>query len=207
MSTDCPVCVLCGLTPVESMSARGMRPFCRMVMMRATIADRFFHNRVFKISRYCKILGCYLYLCRQIAYFLNNAKTEKEIVQSSKEILLKNGFVDISQKETLVPGDKIFYINRGRCLYAAVIGSENMENGFNIIAAHCDSPRIDLKQNPLYEDGELAMLKTHYYGGIKKYQWTNIPLSMHGTIVKPDGEKINVCIGEKIGKTNFTCRC
>ena len=137
-------------------------------------------------------------------YFLNNAKTEKEIVQSSKEILLKNGFVDISQKETLVPGDKIFYINRGRCLYAAVIGSENMENGFNIIAAHCDSPRIDLKQNPLYEDGELAMLKTHYYGGIKKYQWTNIPLSMHGTIVKPDGEKINVCIGEKEEDPIFT---
>ena len=80
MSTDCPVCVLCGLAPVKSMSARGMRPFCRMVMMRATIVDRFFHNRVFKISRYCKILGCYLYLCRQIAYFLNNASCARQNV-------------------------------------------------------------------------------------------------------------------------------
>lgn len=137
-------------------------------------------------------------------YFLNSSKTEKEIVQNTKEILLKNGFVDISQKETLVPGDKIFYINRGRCLYAAVIGTNNMEDGLNIVAAHCDSPRIDLKQNPLYEDGELGMLKTHYYGGIKKYQWTNIPLSMHGTVIKPDGEKINICIGEKEEDPIFT---
>lgn len=80
------VCVLCGLTPVESMSARGMRPFCRMVMMRATIVDRFFHNRVFKISRYCKILGCYLYLCRQIAYFFNNASCAR---QNARKLLLR----------------------------------------------------------------------------------------------------------------------
>ena len=137
-------------------------------------------------------------------YYLNNSKTEKEIVQSSKEILIKNGFVDISEKEVLNPGDKVFYINRGRCLYAAVIGTDNLENGFKVVAAHCDSPRIDLKQSPLYEDHGLGMLKTHYYGGIKKYQWTNIPLSMHGTVVKPDGEKINICIGEKEEDPIFT---
>ena len=137
-------------------------------------------------------------------FYLNNSKTEKEIVQNSKEILLKNGFVDISEKEILEPGDKVFYVNRGRCLYAAVIGTNNIEDGIKLVAAHCDSPRIDLKQNPLYEDNELGMLKTHYYGGIKKYQWTNIPLSIHGTIVKTDGEKVNICIGEKEEDPIFT---
>ena len=137
-------------------------------------------------------------------YYLNTSKTEKEIVQNSKEILIKNGFIDISEKENLQVGDKIFYINRGRCLYAAVIGEEEIDKGLKVIAAHGDSPRIDLKQNPLYEDGELGMLKTHYYGGIKKYQWTNIPLSMHGFVVKPDGEKINICIGEKEEDPIFT---
>lgn len=137
-------------------------------------------------------------------YFLNNSKTEKEIVQNSKEILIKNGFVDISERETLNPGDKVFYINRGRCLYAAVMGQDPVESGLKVVAAHGDSPRIDLKQSPLYEDSEIAMLKTHYYGGIKKYQWTNIPLSMHGTIVKPDGEKVNICIGEKDEDPVFT---
>lgn len=137
-------------------------------------------------------------------YYLNTSKTEKEIVYNSKEILLKNGFVDISEKERLEPGDRVFYINRGRCLYAAVIGTEDVEKGLRVVAAHCDSPRIDLKQNPLYEDSELGMMKTHYYGGIKKYQWTNIPLSIHGTVVKSDGEKINISIGEKDEDPIFT---
>jgi aspartyl aminopeptidase len=137
-------------------------------------------------------------------YYLNSSKTEKEIVQNSKEILLKNGFVDIEEKEELKPGDKIYYVNHGRSLYAAVIGEEPLTNGMRIVAAHGDSPRIDLKQNPFYEDGEVAMLKTHYYGGIKKYQWTNIPLAMHGTIVKTNGEKVNITIGEKDEDPVFT---
>lgn len=137
-------------------------------------------------------------------YYLNTSKTEKEIVQNSKEILLKNGFVDISEKENLQPGDKVFYVNRGRCLYIAVIGEDDLENGLKVVAAHCDSPRIDLKQSPVYEDNELVMLKTHYYGGIKKYQWTNIPLSMHGTVVKPDGDRITISIGEKEEDPIFT---
>ena len=123
-------------------------------------------------------------------YYLNSSKTEKEIVQNSKEILRKNGFVDIEEKEELKAGDRVFYSNHGRSLYVAVIGEEVLCKGLRVVAAHCDSPRIDLKQNPVYEDTELAMFKTHYYGGIKKYQWTNIPLSMHGIIVKEDGEKI-----------------
>ncbi len=141
---------------------------------------------------------------RDYMFYLNSSKTEKEIVQNSKDILLKNGFVDISEKEILEPGDKVFYVNRGRCLYAAIIGSADIEEGMKIVAAHCDSPRLDLKQNPLYEDNELGMLKTHYYGGIKKYQWTNIPLSIHGTIVKVNGERVNICIGEKEDDPIFT---
>ena len=137
-------------------------------------------------------------------YYLNSSKTEKEIVENSKEILLKNGFVDVESKETLNPGDKVFYVNHGRSLYAAVIGEEPLANGMRIVAAHGDSPRIDLKQNPFYEDGELAMLKTHYYGGIKKYQWTNIPLAMHGTVVKTNGERVQISIGERDEDPVFT---
>ena len=137
-------------------------------------------------------------------YYLNTSKTEKEIVQNSKEILMKNGFEDILDKKELHPGDKVFFVNRNRSLYVAVIGEEPLEKGLKIVAAHADSPRIDLKQNPMYEDNELVMLKTHYYGGIKKYQWTNIPLSMHGTVVKTNGEKVNICIGEKEDEPIFT---
>lgn len=137
-------------------------------------------------------------------YYINKAKTEKEVVENSKEILLKNGFCDISEKEELHAGDKIFFVNRGRALYAAVIGEDKVEDGLRVIAAHADSPRIDLKPNPLYEDNELALFKTHYYGGIKKYQWTNIPLSMHGLIVKTDGDKVRISIGENEEDPVFT---
>lgn len=130
-------------------------------------------------------------------FYLNQAKTEKEIVYFSKEILLKNDFKDLREVEELHPGDKVFWVNRNRSLYIAVIGSDKMENGFKIVGAHGDSPRIDLKQNPLYEEGGLGLLKTHYYGGIKKYQWATVPLSMHGVIVKTNGERVNVSVGEK----------
>ena len=137
-------------------------------------------------------------------YYLNKSKTEKEIVQTSKDILIKNGFTGLAEKSELHPGDKIYFINRNRNVFAAVIGEEPIENGLKVVAAHADSPRLDLKQNPLYEDNEIAMLKTHYYGGIKKYQWTSIPLSMHGLVVKPNGEKINICIGEDEQDPVFT---
>ena len=129
--------------------------------------------------------------------FLNNGKTEREIIKESKELAEKKGFKDISTYETLKPGDKIYYVNRDKNLYLAVIGSNNIEeNGLHIIGAHADSPRLDLKPNPLYEEGGFAYLKTHYYGGIKKYQWTTIPLAIHGVIVKANGEKVEICIGE-----------
>lgn len=129
-------------------------------------------------------------------FYLNQAKTEKEIVHFSKEILLKNDFRDLRDVETLNPGDKVFWVNRNRSLYISVIGTDKIENGLKLVGAHGDSPRIDLKQNPLYEEGGLGLLKTHYYGGIKKYQWATVPLSMHGVIVKTNGERVNVCIGE-----------
>ena len=129
-------------------------------------------------------------------YFLNKGKTERECVAFAKKMLDENGFKCICEYETLNPGDKVYYINRDKSIYMAIIGKEKLENGLNIIGAHVDSPRLDLKPNPLYEEGEFAYFKTHYYGGIKKYQWTAIPLAIHGVIVKTNGEKITVNIGE-----------
>ena len=119
-------------------------------------------------------------------YFINSAKTERECVKSLTNILENNGFKNIETVDNLKAGDKIYYINREKNIYAAVIGSDDLTNGLNIIGAHIDSPRLDLKPNPLYESEELALFKTHYYGGIKKYQWVNIPLSMHGVIITKD---------------------
>ena len=136
--------------------------------------------------------------------FLNNSKTEREIVKSSVEIAKANGFKDINEVENLSVGDKVYYINKEKSMYLAVIGEDKLENGLNIIGSHADSPRLDLKPNPLYEDQELVYFKTHYYGGIKKYQWTTIPLSIHGVIVKGNGEKIEVRIGEDDKDPIFT---
>ena len=136
--------------------------------------------------------------------YLNNSKTEREIIKSSKKIAEENGFKNIENMENLHAGDKVYYINREKSMYLAIIGNENIENGLNIIGAHADSPRLDLKPNPLYEDSGLAFLKTHYYGGIKKYQWTTIPLAIHGVIVKSNGEKVEVRIGEDEEDPIFT---
>lgn len=137
-------------------------------------------------------------------YFLNKAKTEREAVDFTKEVLQKNGFVDLRDKLVLEPGDRVYYVNREKSVYMAVIGTDKLETGLNILGAHVDSPRLDLKPNPLYEDTGFAYLKTHYYGGIKKYQWTTIPLSIHGVIVKTNGEKIKVNIGENETDPIFT---
>ena len=142
--------------------------------------------------------------CKQYMQFLNNSKTEREIVKSSKELAEKNGFKSICEYEKLKAGDKVYYINRDKSMYLAIIGQNPIENGINIIGSHADSPRLDLKPNPLYEDSGLAFLKTHYYGGIKKYQWTTIPLAIHGVVVKANGEKIEVKIGEDDEDPIFT---
>lgn len=136
--------------------------------------------------------------------YMNCSKTEREIVASSKKIAEQNGFQNIANCQELKAGDKVYYINREKSMYLAIIGEEPIENGLNIIGAHADSPRLDLKPNPLYEDTEFAYFKTHYYGGIKKYQWTTIPLAIHGVIVKTNGEKINICIGEDLEDPIFT---
>ena len=136
--------------------------------------------------------------------FLNKAKTEREFIVEATKMAQENGYKDIAEFEKLQPGDKIYFINRGKSMYLAIIGTENIENGVHIIGSHVDSPRLDLKPNPLYEDTELAYFKTHYYGGIKKYQWTTIPLSIHGVIVKPNGEKMTVNIGEDENDPIFT---
>ena len=134
--------------------------------------------------------------CDSYMDFLNNGKTEREIVKEAKYIAENNGFTDIKNIQYLKPGDKVYYINREKSMYLAVIGYDNIENGINVVGAHADSPRLDLKPNPLYEDDGFAFFKTQYYGGIKKYQWTTIPLALHGVIVKKSGEKIEVNIGE-----------
>ncbi len=130
-------------------------------------------------------------------FYLNQSKTEKEIVSNSKEILLKNDFKDLREVQELKAGDRVFWVNRDRSIYIAVIGSDKLENGLKMVGAHGDSPRIDLKQNPLYEQNEVGLLKTHYYGGIKKYQWVTTPLSLHGTVVKTNGERVSISIGEE----------
>ena len=136
--------------------------------------------------------------------FLNKAKTEREFIEQAKKVADENGYKDISEVENIKPGDKIYFINREKSMYLAIIGTEKLEKGLHIIGSHVDSPRLDLKPNPLYEDTELAYFKTHYYGGIKKYQWTTIPLSIHGVIVKTNGEKIKINIGEDDTDPIFT---
>ncbi|MCI8396213.1 MAG: aminopeptidase [Clostridia bacterium] len=137
-------------------------------------------------------------------WFLNRAKTEREFVEGAVKILAENNFKDIATVDSIKAGDKVYFNNRGKSLYIAVIGNKKLEEGLNLVGAHIDSPRLDLKPNPLYEDTEFAYFNTHYYGGIKKYQWTAIPLAIHGVIVKPNGEKITVKIGEDEEDPIFT---
>ena len=128
--------------------------------------------------------------------FIGSSKTERLIVEHAEQIAREHGFRHIDEYGELHAGDKVLFNNRGKNLYLAVIGSRNIEEGLNIIGAHADSPRLDLKPQPLYQDGDFAFMNTHYYGGIKKYQWTTIPLAIHGVIVRADGETIQVHIGE-----------
>lgn len=142
--------------------------------------------------------------CDNYMNFLGKAKIEREFVNEARKAAETHGFRDLINFEKINPGDKVYFVNRDKSMYLAVIGKEKLENGINIIGAHIDSPRLDLKPNPLSEEGGLAYLKTHYYGGIKKYQWTTIPLSIHGVIIKRDGEKIDINIGEDENDPIFT---
>ena len=143
-------------------------------------------------------------LSKKYMNFLNAAKTEREFIKQARKMADENGYKDIMEFDTLKPGDKIYFVNREKSMYLAIIGENPIEEGMHIIGSHVDSPRLDLKPNPLYEDTGLAYFKTHYYGGIKKYQWTTIPLSMHGVIVKTNGEKVEINIGENENDPIFT---
>ena len=131
------------------------------------------------------------------AAFIDACKTERETVTWSVEQLKAHGFVELVPGMELKPGDKVYRNNRNKALLMAVIGSESMNTGARICVAHIDSPRIDIKPNPLYEDAGMAYLKTHYYGGIKKYQWVATPLALHGVICRKDGTSVTVTIGEE----------
>lgn len=128
--------------------------------------------------------------------FLNIGKTEREFVRESIKLAESHGFKEASSVETLKAGDKIYYINREKNIVLIIIGEKDIVEGINFIVSHIDCPRLDLKQNPLYEDTDLALMKTHYYGGIKKYQWGSTPLALHGAVVLRSGEKIDIIIGE-----------
>jgi aspartyl aminopeptidase len=138
--------------------------------------------------------------------FLDLGKTEREFTKEAEALLKKEGFTPLQEWEEkkLTPGTKIFRNIRGKSLICAVIGKKPAREGVNILGAHIDSPRIDLKQNPLYEESGLAFLDTHYYGGIKKYQWTAIPLAMHGVLTNRKGEKFEVRLGEAEEDPVFT---
>ncbi len=135
--------------------------------------------------------------------FLDNSRTERECVSYSVKLLENAGFTPFSYGNKYKAGDKIYYNNRNKSIIAAVIGKNSLNDGVNIAAAHIDSPRLDLKPMPIYEDNELCLFKTHYYGGIKKYQWTAIPLALCGVIIKKDGNEINVNIGMDINDPIF----
>lgn len=136
-------------------------------------------------------------------YFLDKCKTEKECVRYALEAAKKFGFVEFDKNKKYNPGDKIYRINRDRNIILAVIGEDGTKHGVNMAVAHIDAPRLDLKPNPLIEKNELGILKTHYYGGIKKYQWTTIPLAIHGRIVKRDGSFVDVTLGESADEPRF----
>ena len=133
--------------------------------------------------------------------FLNHGKTERECAELLVKMAKKNGYRDledvIRNNETLKKGDKVYAVNMGKMVMMLNIGNDIVNRGMNILGAHIDSPRLDIKQNPLYESEEIAFLDTHYYGGIKKYQYVTLPLALHGVVVKPDGTKITINIGEK----------
>ena len=132
----------------------------------------------------------------QYKNFINCAKTEREAAQYAVHAAEQAGFTAFDRTQNYVAGDRVYLCNRGKAVILAVIGKQPVVQGVRIAAAHIDSPRLDLKQHPLYEDSELALFKTHYYGGIRKYQWPTVPLSLHRVIVKRNGEKITVNIGE-----------
>ena len=166
----------------------------KLLSQRKNGYDRVPAQEIPAMERYCSLYKT----------FLHQGKTERECARVAVELAEKAGFKPYERGMELKPGDRIYRVNRGKSVMLAVIGKQSLEKGAQIVAAHIDSPRLDLKQNPLYEDKEMAYCKTHYYGGIKKYQWTTIPLALHGLVVLQDGTSVSVRIGEDPGDPQFT---
>ncbi|MBR6564438.1 MAG: aminopeptidase [Clostridia bacterium] len=141
--------------------------------------------------------------CEGYKAYLDAAKTEREAVEEAVKLAEAKGFVPFEIGKKYNAGDKVYFNNRGKTIAFAVIGKETADKGINITAAHVDSPRLDLKPNPLYEEVDFALFKTHYYGGIRKYQWVAIPLALHGVFALKDGSTIKVSIGEKDDEPKF----
>ena len=135
--------------------------------------------------------------CEGYKKFLNAGKTERECVKEAVHMLKKAGYKPFDRTASYEPGDKVYYVNRSKAIIAATFGKKPLSEGLHINGAHIDSPRLDLKPNPLYEKEDIAYFKTHYYGGIRKYQWGTIPLAIHGVVAKKNGELTEICIGEK----------
>lgn len=149
-----------------------------------------------------------LNFCDEYKDFLNISKTEREFAENAEKMAIDKGFISIDEiinkNIKLSPGTKVYHINRNKSAIFAIIGNKAIEDGCNIIGAHIDAPRIDLKPNPIYEDTGFVFFKTHYYGGIKKFQWLTIPLAIHGIVIKGDGTSVNIRIGEENSDPVFT---
>lgn len=141
--------------------------------------------------------------CTGYKKFITLCKTEREAATFAEAAAKKVGFKPFKTGANYKPGDKVYYMNRGKAIILTVFGKKALSEGVKIVASHIDAPRIDLKPNPLYEDSELALFKTHYYGGIKKYQWTAVPLAMHGVVMLKNGKSLQVSIGEKDDEPKF----
>ena len=158
----------------------------KLLSQRKNGYDRVPAQEIPAMERYCSLYKT----------FLHQGKTERECARVAVELAEKAGFKPYERGMELKSGDRIYRVNRGKSVMLAVIGKQSLEKGAQIVAAHIDSPRLDLKPNPLYEDSELAFFKTHYYGGIRKYQWVTIPLELHGVVAKKDGTVVEVRLGE-----------
>ena len=141
--------------------------------------------------------------CEGYKQFLDKGKTERECVKAAIEMLEGAGYQAFDEKISYKAGDKVYWNNRGKALVAATFGTLSPEEGIRMNGAHIDSPRLDLKPNPLFEKNDIAYLKPHYYGGIRKYQWATVPLAMHGVVGKANGEMVEICIGEQEGEPQF----
>ena len=141
--------------------------------------------------------------CEGYKAFLDEGKTERECVKKAVELLKAAGYAEFDTQGSYQPGDKVYYVNRNKAIIATTFGEKSVKEGIRMNGAHIDSPRLDLKPSPVYEKDDIALFKTHYYGGIRKYQWATIPLAMHGVIIKKNGETVELNLGEKPGDPVF----